>query len=77
MWAAIQLMEDGRRKLQISIHSSYKQSKSLAREALSLCGRGISQQGAESSAINYAGQILDTFMYSMLWEPALECARYT
>lgn len=55
-----------------SIHSSYKQSKSSASEAGSLCGCGTSQQGAESSPINYAGLVLDAFIYFMLWEPASE-----
>lgn len=42
-----------------------------------LCGRGTSQQGTESSAINYTGQVLDALMYFMLWELALQCALQT
>lgn len=53
------------------MHSSYKWSKSLARKAEGLCGRGAAQQGMQSSAINYTGQLLDALMYFMLWELAL------
>lgn len=42
-----------------------------------LCGRGTSQQGTESSAINHTGQVHDALMYFMLWEPALNCALQT
>lgn len=59
------------------MHSSYKWSKSLAWKAESLCGRGTSQQGTESSAINHTGQVLDALMYFTLWEPALHCALQT
>lgn len=38
-----------------------------------LCGRGSSQRGTESSAVNYAGQLLDALMHSVRWEPALCC----
>lgn len=31
-----------------------------------LCGRGRSQQGTQSSAINHARQLLDALMYFML-----------
>lgn len=59
------------------MHSSYKWSKSLARKAEGLCGRGTSQQGTQSSAINYTGQLLDALMYFMLWELALFYALQT
>lgn len=38
-----------------------------------LCGRGSSRRGTESSAVNYAGQLLDALMRSARWEPALCC----